>query len=632
MSTAASKSDESQPFQAEVAELLNLMVHAVYSDTEIFLRELVSNASDACDKLRYEATQNPDLLNEEIPLAVEIAPDEQTKTLTISDTGIGMSREELISNLGTIARSGTKAFVEGLKASQSNTSLIGQFGVGFYSAFMVADSTEVISRRAGSDEVWIWRSDGQSGFQVDRASPEQSDAVLRGTKVTLRLKQSAYEYLQAGTIERIVKLYSNHIQFPIMVAPTGEQKRQINTASAIWQRSKSDVAETEYVDAYKSLSHGYDSPALTIHYQAEGRQAYAVLLFVPTDRPFDLFDQERKGRVKLYVRRVFIADDVDLLPPFLRFVRGVIDSEDLPLNISREMLQKNPQVEAIRSAVANRVVTELERFAKNNSEEYLKVWNSFGPVLKEGIYEDAGRREKLLSLSLFASTRGDGLRSLTDYIADMRPNQERIYYLIGDSLSQMQSNPRLEAARAHGIEVLLLMDNVDPFWTAIAPSFQDKSFQSLSQGDIEFGSIPRLEESDDEGKADTPSSTVIDEALVLASVRSALKEHVSDVRASRRLVDSPACLVAEASGPDRKLDRILSRSQTDQAVKPVLELNMKHPLVKVIADRHASHKELARDISLVLLGQAQILDGEIPDNPSEFAQTVNRLIATGLAV
>src|SRR3954470_18734216 len=397
---------ESQPFQAEVAELLHLMVHAVYSETEVFLRELISNGSDACDKLRYEAIQNPGLMAAGGALSIRIAPDSTAGTLTVTDTGIGMDRQELIDNLGTVARSGTRAFINRLGEAKDGTGLIGQFGVGFYAAFMVADRIVVTSRRAGADQVWTWSSSGGSGFEVAPASEEDAGRVTRGTEIVLHLKPEAKKYLETYEIERIVGAYSDNIQFPILLVPEEGEPRQINSASALWQRPKSELKPEDYVQAYKAIGGAFDEPAMTLHYRAEGRYSYAVLLFAPSTRPFDLFDPARKGHVKLYVRRVYITDDADLLPSWLRFIRGVVDSEDLPLNISREMLQNNPQVVAIRKAITGRVISELESLADKDADAFGKIWEAFGPVLKEGIYEDFEKREQLLALARFDTTAG----------------------------------------------------------------------------------------------------------------------------------------------------------------------------------------------------------------------------------
>src|SRR6516165_5849850 len=618
--TTAEPTVETQPFQAEVSELLHLMVHSVYSETDIFLRELISNASDACDKLRYEAIAKPELIGEGDAPKIRIIPDKKLNTLTVADTGIGMERQELIDNLGTIARSGTRAFVAKLAEAKYGAGLIGQFGVGFYSAFMVAERIVVTSRRAGASEAWTWSSSGGAGFEVAPASEEDAKGLARGTKILLHLKEDAKKYLEDYEIQRIVGSYSDNILFPIELVPEEGEPRQINSARALWQRSKSELSADDYKKAYQQIASGFDDPAMTLHYRAEGRYSYAVLLFAPSTKPFDLFEPSRKGKVKLYVRRVFITDDADLLPAYLRFIRGVIDSEDLPLNISREMLQNNPQLVQIRKAVTGRVIGELETLSEKEPDAFGKIWDAFGAVIKEGIYEDFERREKLLALSRFTTTAGEK-RSLKQYVAELKPNQTEIYFLVGDSIERLKSNPRLEAAAARGIEVLLLTDPVDAFWTSAPLDFEGKPLKSLSQGDIDFGLIPLL----DEHKKDETNPDA-DEAMVIAVIKSHLGERVSDVRVSQRLTASASCLVAGSHGPDRELERLLARANRGVGTKPILEINLRHPLVASLPQAG----EAAADLSFLLLEQAQILDGELPDDPAAFASRLNRLVAKGL--
>jgi molecular chaperone HtpG len=614
---------QSQPFQAEVAELLHLMVHSVYSETEIFLRELISNASDACDKLRYEAIAAPDLIADGAPPKIRIAPDKKADTLSVVDSGIGMDRQELIDNLGTIARSGTKSFLSRLTEAKEGAGLIGQFGVGFYAAFMVADRIVVTSRRAGTEDVWTWSSSGGSGFEIAPASDEAAARVARGTEIVLHLKKDAAKYLETYEIERIVRAYSDNIQFPIELQPEEGEPRQINSASALWQRSKSELTAEDYKQAYRSIAGAFDDPAMTLHYRAEGRQSYAVMLFAPSTKPFDLFEPSRKGHVKLYVRRVFIADDADLLPGYLRFVRGVIDSEDLPLNISREMLQNNPQLAQIRKAVTGRVISELEGLEDKEPENFTKIWDAFGPVIKEGIWEDYERREKLLALSRFTTTAGEK-RSLKQYADDLKPNQTEIYYLVGDSIERLKSNPKLESAKARGIEVLLLTDPVDAFWTSAPLDFGGKPLKSLSQGDVDFGLIPLTDEN--AGDQDKEKSGA-DEAATVAVIKDSLGERVADVRASQRLTTSASCLVAGGNGRDRQLERLLAQQNKAAGTKPILEINMRHPLVAAIS----TAKDAAADLSLLLFEQAQILDGELPEDPAAFANRLNQLVLRGMA-
>ncbi len=485
---------------------------------------------------------------------------------------------------------------------------------------MVAERIVVTSRRAGGDEVWTWTSSGGSGFEIAPAGADDSKRVARGTEIVLHLKADAAKYLETYEIERIVRAYSDNIQFPIELVPEEGEPRQINSASALWQRPKSELKPEDYTEAYKSIAGAFDEPAMTLHYRAEGRYSYAVLLFAPSTKPFDLFEPARKGKVKLYVRRVFITDDADLLPAYLRFIRGVVDSEDLPLNISREMLQNNPQLAQIRKAVTSRVVSELETLGDKQPEDFAKIWDAFGPVIKEGIYEDYERREKLLALSRFTTTSGEK-RSLKQYIADLKPNQTEIYFLVGDSLERLKSNPKLESAAARGIEVLLLTDAVDAFWTSAPLDFEGKPLKSLSQGDIDLSLVPLLDDNKEETKSEA------DEAMTIATIKANLGDHVSDVRASQRLTTSASCLVAGSHGPDRELERLLARQNRGATTKPILEINLRHPLVAAVAQAGAN----AADLSFLLLEQAQILDGELPEDPAAFASRLNRLVVSGLA-
>jgi molecular chaperone HtpG len=619
---------KTQSFQAEVSRLLHLMVHSVYTEKEIFLRELVSNASDACDKLRYQAIAEPALLGDDGRLAIRISADKAARSLTIADNGIGMSEAELVDNLGTIARSGTRAFLDKLAAGGSDadaaSGLIGQFGVGFYSAFMVADRIEVVSRQAGEAAAHLWTSEGMSGFTVAPAPEARAMSVPRGTSVTLHLKADAAEFLEPFAIERIVKTYSDHILFPVELVEAEGKTRQINSASALWQRPKSEVKPEDYKEVYNTVAHQFDEPALTLHYRAEGRQSYAVLLFVPTERPFDLFDVGRKGRVKLYVRRVYITDDADLLPAYLRFVRGVVDSEDVPLNISREMLQNNPMVGQIRRAVTGRLLSEIETLAEKESERFERIWERFGSVIKEGLYEDFERRDQLLKLARFRTTSGTGWRALKDYVAAMRPGQTEIYYLAGESLDRLKASPQLEAAAARGVEVLLLADPVDSFWTSLPLGFDGKPLRSLSQGEVDLSAIPLLAEP-------KPDEAAADVAMLIAALKASLGDAVSDVRASRRLVSSAVCLVAPGAGPDLALDRLLQRRKEGAGLKPVLEINPGHAMVKAAASAQAAGRSTdVADLGALLLDQARVLDGEMPLDPARFTERLNRLVVRGM--
>jgi molecular chaperone HtpG len=600
---------EPQAFQAEVAKILKLMVHSVYSDRDVFLRELISNASDALDKLRYEAIARPELLEGESELAITLTPGKEAMSLTITDTGIGMTADELASNLGTIARSGTEAYMAEAKEKDGAPDLIGQFGVGFYAAFMVADRVEVFSRPAGAKQAHVWRSDGLGTFTVDKA-----EAQPRGTRIVLHLKEDARDYLEDWKIESVVRSYSDHIVHPIRLAGEGEV-RQINSGSAIWMRSKSEVTADQHKDFFDSLAHTAGPPALTIHYRAEGRQEYNVLLYVPGEKPFDLYDPERKGRQRLYVRRVFIADDAQLLPPYLRFVRGVIDSADMPLNLSREMLQNNPDVAAIRKAVTNRVLGELKKCAESDAASFAKIWDTFAPVIKEGLYEDMERRDQLFEIARFRSTRGENI-SLRDYVAGLKENQTAIYYLTAEDAAKAQASPQLEGYKARDIEVLLLTDPVDSFWVRTALGFDGKPFKSVSQGVADLDKIKPASDTTPVPEVDATMLTLV------AAVRLALGDKVSDVRVSKRLTDSAVCLVADGT-MDRTLERLLAR-QKDSGVSlsaPVLEVNAAHGLVKALALVVAAKgADAVKDAAHLLLDQAQVLEGEPVADPAAFAK------------
>ena len=466
---------ESRPFEADVAKLLHLMVHSVYSEKSVFLRELIANAADACERLRYEAIATPALLGDDTKPRITVALDAAARRLTVEDNGIGMDRDELIEALGTIARSGTKAFLDRIEAGQSGEgpegqALIGRFGVGFYSAFMVAERVEVISRRAGSEGAWLWSSDGKGDFSVTPAAG--AVAPRRGTRVVLHLTEDAKNYTERTTIERLIKERSGHVPVPIaIVEKPGAAPIEITDGAALWAKPKAEIAPADYTDFYRSVAVAFDEPALTIHFRAEGRQDYIALLFVPSSRPFDLFDPDRAGRIKLYVKRVFITDDAEILPRYLRFVRGVVDSADLPLNVSREKIQESPLLASIKKGASSRVFAELERLADKEPQNYAKIWDVFGAVLKEGLYEDFERRDPLLKLARFKTTASDEWRSLKDYVTALRPNQTAIYYIAGDDLARLKSSPHLEGFRARGIEVLLLTDPVDTFWVVPSEGF-----------------------------------------------------------------------------------------------------------------------------------------------------------------
>ncbi|MEF0944185.1 molecular chaperone HtpG [Rhizobium sp. BR 362] len=625
--TTAENPAESHVFEADVARLLHMMVHSVYSDKDVFLRELISNAADACEKLRYEAIATPALLANDPDSRIVLTLDEEGGRLLVEDNGIGMSRDEMIEALGTIARSGTRAFMERVEANKQGEGarLIGQFGVGFYSCFMVAERVDVVSRRAGADDAWLWSSDGKGGYSI---SPiDVSEAPARGTRITLHLMDDAKNYTSRWAIERIVKEQSGHVPVPIRIAEKpGAEATQLTDGTALWTKSKNDITTEEYTDFYRGISGQYDEPALTVHFRAEGRHEYSALAFVPGSQPFDLFDPDRKGRMKLYVKRVFITDDAELLPRYLRFVRGLVDTADLPLNVSREMIQESAILASIRKGVANRIITAIEKLSESDNDAFLKLWETFGSLIKEGIYEDFERRSQLMALSRFRTTAsGEGYRSLADYIKDIKDGQQAIYYLVGDSLEQLKASPQLEGFRARGIEVLLLTDSVDSFWVTNAPEFEGKTFKSITQGSADLAQFSKVEQG-------TPASETAP-AEVQAFIdfaKEKLADQVSDVRASDRLIESAVCLVAPEQGYDRQLEKILQGAGRLQAgAKPILEINGDHPVVKAVAAR-SDQPSLRDDAAFLLLDQARVLDGDKPADPRAFAERLVRLMEKAL--
>ena len=621
--TRAAKSHE---FQAEVAKLLHLMVHSVYSERDVFIRELISNSADACDKLRYEAIARPDLLAGDTELGIHIAVDKKAGTITISDNGIGMSHDELVGNLGTIARSGTKAFMQQAGDDGKDINLIGQFGIGFYSAFMVAEKVTVISRKAGSGDAWEWQSDGTGTFTVSKVAGNKK--TPRGTRMVLKLREDAKEFLDETRVEQIVRTYSDHVAYPIML--DGKEPRQLNTASALWTRPKKDITDEQYKEFFGSLSGVFSDPALTIHYKAEGLNEYTVLLFVPGERPFDLFDPERRGRQKLYVRKVFITDDADLLPPYLRFVRGVIDSQDMPLNISREMLQDNPTVAKIRNAVTGRVLSELKKCAEKQPETYAGIWQNFGAVLKEGIYEDISRRDDLFELARFRTTSAsEQTVSLKEYVSAMKENQTAIYYVTGEDAEKAASSPHLEGYRARGIDVLILPDPVDSFWVRTALGYDGKPFKSVTQGAADLDNIPLEKDADKDSKA-VPDSDI---SVLAEAMKDALGDKVKQVRKSHRLTGSPVCIVADDAALDRNLEKLLARQNPDAAKvsAPILEINPANPLIKALSAKAKKDKAAIRDAALLLFDQACIIEGEQPEDPAAFARRMSQLMEKAFA-
>ena len=618
-------------FQAEVSKLLNIVAHSLYSEREVFLRELISNAADACDKLRYLALTDDTLVSGDTNFSIKISVDQKDKTLTISDNGIGMNENELDENLGTIARSGTGAFVESLSGDETkDVGLIGQFGVGFYSAFMVAAKVDVITRKAGEKTAWKWSSDGLGEYTVEKASKED-----RGSSITLYLKKDAKEFLEDLRLRTIVKAYSDHISIPIVLVKDKEEE-SLNEASAIWTRQKKDITQDQYTEFYRHVSSGYDEPWMTSHWRAEGRFDYSALLFVPSKRPFDLFHPDRKHRVKLYVKKVFITDDCEgLVPEYLRFVKGIIDCEDLPLNVSRELLQKNQMLTSISTAVTKRVLNELKKKADKKPEEYAEFWENFGAVLKEGLYGIPNEhKNSLLELVRFKSSTRDGLVSLKDYLAGMKEGQENIYYITGESQEAIKNSPHLEGFAAKGIEVLLLSDPIDDFWiSSMFEGYEDKKFSSVTKGSAELEKIEGVKNKDAKDKKSEKKSKKTDVSLLIASIKLTLGEAVKDVKESIRLTDSACCLVADEGDMDMNLERILRQhQQVADAAPRVLEINPTHPLIKGLVKKvkDGETDPILEDAALLLFDQAKIMDGEPVKDVKAFAQRMSKVMELSL--
>ncbi len=632
--TGAETQSQSHVFQADVAQLLHLMVHSVYSERDIFLRELISNGADACEKLRYEALADPAKAEDGAGFRLTVELDKEARRLSVVDNGIGMSHADLTDALGTIARSGTRAFLdrvvaEGKDEAAVEQDLIGQFVIGFYSAFMVADRVDVETRRAGTNEAFLWSSDGKGSFTI--APLALDSAPSRGTRVTLHLNEASNQYLEIDEVERIIREHSSAVAVPIeIIAAPGAEARRLTDGSALWTKPKSAVSAADYTEFYRAFAGQFDEPALTVHWRAEGRHEYTVLAFVPGSRPFDLFDPDRKGRTKLYVRHVLISQDIEILPRWLRFVRVVVDSADLPLNVSREMIQESSVLAAIKRAVTNRLMQELSKLAEDNPEAFVKVWDHFGAVLKEGLYEDPERRDAIFKLARFAtSTYPEGKRTLADYVAAVRPNQTAIYYLLGEDLKRLAASPQLEGFRARGIEVLLLPDPIDAFWVSTAVGFEGKPFKSVTQGAADIKSIAL--EDGAQAPAETPSSAAL--ATLFAAIKQVLDEAVADVRASDRLSESVACLVAADQGLDRRLERMLAEhGQLGTASKPILEINPTHPLVATLAPLVShSNKEAFADMIWLIFDEARLMDGEKPADAASFAARLTRVLLKAAA-
>jgi len=625
---------ETLEFQAEVNQLLKLMIHSLYSNKEIFLRELISNASDACDKLRFEALAKDDLYEGDSELNIHVSYDKENRTITITDNGIGMSRDELVENIGTIANSGTKKFLDSLTGDQAKDShLIGQFGVGFYSSFIVADKVTVKSRRAGlsSEHGVVWESTGENGYTLETAEIEK-----RGTQIILHIREGEEEFVDSLRLRNIIHTYSDHIALPILMpkeATAGEneedQKQEelgdevVNKASALWVRSKKDIKDEEYKEFYKHIAHDFEDPMVWSHNQIEGNLSYASLLYIPTNPPMDLYERDRKQGIKLYIKRVFVMDETEhMMPSYLRFVRGIVDSDDLPLNVSREILQHNRVIDKIRSASVKKVLGMLDSMAKNDKEQYAKFWSAFGQVMKEGPIEDFANKEQLSKLLRFSSTHTDSEIqdiSLEDYISRMKEGQETIYFITADSFAAAKNSPHLEVFRRKGIEVLLMADRVDEWLVEHLRDFDGKKLQSIAKGDLDLGEIEDEEDKKAQEKAAGDFKDIIEK------ITGCLSDKAKEVRITHRLTDSPSCLVLEQNDMGLQMQQIMKAAgQAVPISKPILELNPEHPLVAQLKD--LSDEDALANWSHLLFDQALLAEGGQLDDPATFVKRMNSML------
>jgi len=632
MTMAVEAHKETLGFQTEVNQLLHLMINALYSNKEIFLRELVSNASDACDKLRFEAISKPDLLKKDTELQITVDFDKEAGTITVKDNGIGMSREEAVDNLGTIAKSGTKEFIQTLTGDTAkDAQLIGQFGVGFYSSFIVADKVVVTTRRAGlkSDEAVRWESNGEGEYTIENIAKP-----TRGTEVVLHLKKEEQEFIEDWRLMGIITKYSDHISFPVLmkkVEVTGEEDKKeekvtyepVNRATALWTRSKSDIKDEEYQELYKHISHDFEDPMVWTHNKVEGKQEYTTLLYIPSHAPFDmLMNREHTRGLKLYVKRVFILDDVEqFLPHYLRFVKGVIDSDDLPLNISREILQTNELIDTIRGAVTKRVLNMIQKLSETDEDKFKTFWNEFGKVIKEGVVEDAGNKDQLAKLLRFSSTNTDTQAqtvSLTDYVTRMQSGQDKIYYVIGDTFNAVKSSPHLEIFRKKGIEVLLLSDKIDQWVVGHLTEFDGKKLESVAAGSLDLGELEDKETKETQKKVEEEYKDIIER------VKTVLGDKVKEVRTTSRLTNSPACVVTEENEMNMQMQRLMKAAgQEVPVVQPIFELNPTHPIVDKL--KHEQDDERFAEWAEILFDQAILAEGGQLNDPANFVTRLNKL-------
>ena len=629
-------SNMEKKFEADTGKILDIVINSLYSEREIFVRELISNASDAIDKKKYLALTNKSINDTSDPFEINIEVNSKENTIKISDNGIGMDEEDLINSLGTIARSGTKAFLEQFNKSKDekkeDVNLIGQFGVGFYASFMVADKVEVLSKKAGTDKSWKWISDGKSGYNIENGEKTNS-----GTELILHLKKDAKEFLEGTRIQFVVRKYSDHISYPVKmleVSKKDAKEETINEASALWTRVPKDIKEKQYEDFFSHIGAGFGKPLLTMHNNTEGTVSYTNLLCIPSSKPFDLFNPDRKSSLKLYINRVFITDKCEnLIPAYLRFVKGIVDTQDIDLNVSREMLQNNPAVAKISKSLVGKILRELKKIADKDKAKYIQFWNEFGQVLKEGLYEDLERKDTLLELARFSNNENDDLISLEDYVNTMDKNQKDIYYIAADTKPQALSSPHLEGFKSKGIKVLVMADPIDQFWLSMAGQFKEKNFVSITQGEIDLDNI-KSDKKDPKNK-DTKKDDVDKKFTnLIAHLKASLGQNVKDIRLTSKLTDSPACLVADKGDMDVAMENLMKqRDPNYQGAPRILEINPEHALVekmnKLLSDK--KHNNLVDDAGTLLFEQARMMEGKLPSDPTKFAKIMNNFLVKGVS-
>jgi molecular chaperone HtpG len=622
----------SNKFEADTGKILDIVINSLYSEREIFLRELVSNASDALDKRKYLGLTDKKINNSSDVSEIKIEVNNKEKILTISDNGIGMNEEDLKSSLGTIARSGTKAFLEQVasnsKDKKSDMSMIGQFGVGFYASFMVADSVEVVSKKAGEEQAWKWSSDGKTGFDLVKTDKETA-----GTSITLKLKKDAKEFLEETRLQFVVRKYSDHISYPVKLLEIDKkdaEEKTLNEASALWTRPSKDITEEQYQEFFSHIGAGFGKPLLTMHNNTEGTISYTNLICIPSTRPFDLFNPDRKSSLKLYINRVFITDKCDaLVPSYLRFIKGLVDTQDIDLNVSREMLQNNPAVSKISKSLVGKILRELKKVSEKNVDGYKSFWKEYGAVLKEGLYEDAERKETLLDLCRFSTNENDEIMSLSSYLEKMPENQKDIYYISAETRSQALASPHLEGFKSKNIPVLIMTDAIDQFWLPMIGSFKDKKFTSITQGQINLDDLDEKnkdKKSDSKDQKEKQDKEFVD---LIAQMKVVLGEHVKDIRLSSKLTDSPVCLVADDGDMDIAMEQLMAQRDTNYKGAPrILEINGDHSLIKNMKSLLSKNEnnDLVSDAGTLLFEQARLLEGKMPADPAQFSKIMNQFL------